>query len=313
MSSFVNLLALVPLALAATPIMMVPNQVMIFKENDFAMNTGRKGISITSDGNCLNFDNMPEYFVDQSISRTNVGSIYVPCPSEAKQDMMCSFYSDNSCNNELFTFTRPHANLVRRAVGDGIGRHVRSMKCAAVHSTADRQGHIFSSDHESTKSPSSCPNDSCSSDQNCQSTHPDYGMYCSSSFKTCQRTSVIGALCRDDRQCVNSHCQSGKCMAAAENLRCLRGSECPSGLRCRPIRVLNLLGGSNVERICMKDEDVRGTQCSAEKPCPAHMSCSLQHETNTYCEWDGTCGLDNMSCMSGSQCCSGVCNANLCQ
>ncbi|KAJ5834878.1 hypothetical protein N7447_000904 [Penicillium robsamsonii] len=306
MSSFVNLLALVPLALAATPIMMVPNQVMIFKENDFAMNAGRKGMSITSDGNCLNFDNMPEY-------RMNVGSIYVPCPSEVKQDIMCSFYSDNSCNNELFTFTRPHANLVRQDVGDGVGRHIRSMKCAAVHSPADRRGHIFSSDHASTKSPSSCPNDSCSSEQNCQSTHPDYGMYCSSSLKTCQITSVVGALCREDRQCVNSHCQSGKCMAAAENLRCLQGSECPSGLRCRPTRVLNLLGGSNVEMICMKDEDVRGTQCSAEKPCPAHMSCSLQHETNAYCEWDGTCGLNNMSCMSGSQCCSGVCNANLCQ
>ncbi|KAJ5384672.1 hypothetical protein N7517_002583 [Penicillium concentricum] len=255
MSSFLNLLALVPLALAVTPTMMVPNQVMIFKENDFAMNAGRTGMPITSDGNCMNFDNMSEY---------------------AKSS------SDYSCNNELFTFTRPHANLLRRAVGDGVGRHVRSMKCAMVHSPADRRGHIFSSNHASTKSPSSCPNDSCSGEQNCQSTHPDYGMYCSSSSKTCQQTSVVGALCREDGQCVNSHCQSGKCMAAAENLRCAQGSECPSSLRCRPTRVLNLLGGSNVEMICMKDEDVRGTQCSAEKPCPAHMSCSLQHETNVY-------------------------------
>ncbi|KAJ5436326.1 hypothetical protein N7445_007211 [Penicillium cf. griseofulvum] len=277
MSSFVNILALVPLALAATPIMMVPNQVMVFKENDFARNTGRKGIPVASDGNCMNFDNMPEY-------RTNVGSIYIPCSSEVKQDMMCSIYSDNSCNNELFTFTRPHANLLRRAVGDDVGRHVRSIRCATVHSPADRQGHIFSSDHASTKSPSSCPNDSCSNELSCQSTHPDYGMYCSSSSKTCQRTSVAGALCKEDAQCVTSHCQSGMCMAAAENSRCLLGSECPSGLQCRPTRVLNPFGTSGVEMICMKNEDVRGTQCSSEKPCPDHMSCSLQHETKAYCE-----------------------------
>ncbi|KAJ6138288.1 hypothetical protein N7471_004774 [Penicillium samsonianum] len=306
MSTFVNILALVPLALAASPIMMVINQAMIFKENDFAMNAGRKGMLVASDGNCMNFDNMSEY-------RMNVGSIYVPCPSELKQDMMCSMYSDNSCNNELFTFTRPHANLFRQAVGDGVGKHVRSMKCMTVHSPTDRQGHIFSSDHASTKSPSNCPNDSCSSGQNCQSTHPDYGMYCSSSSMTCQRTSVTGALCREDGQCVAGHCQSGMCMAAAENLRCMRGSECPSGLQCRPTRVLNSSGASSVEMVCMRDEDVRGMQCSAEKPCQAHMSCSLQHESNAYCEWDGTCGLNKMSCMSGTQCCSGVCRANLCQ
>ncbi|KAJ6152751.1 hypothetical protein N7497_007070 [Penicillium chrysogenum] len=250
MSSFVNILALVPLALAASPIMLVPNQSMIFKENDYAVNAGRKGIPIASDGNCMNFDNIPDY--------------------------------DNSCNNELFTFTRPHANLLRRAVGDGVGRHVRSVKCTTVNSPADRQGHIFSSDHVSTKSPSNCPNDSCSSELNCQSSHPDYGMYCSSGSMTCQRTSVAGALCREDGQCVAGHCQSGMCMAAAENLHCKRGSECPSGLRCRPNRVRNSSGASSVEMVCMKDEDVRGTQCSAEKPCKEHMSCSLQHETDTY-------------------------------
>ncbi|KAJ5236539.1 hypothetical protein N7489_006630 [Penicillium chrysogenum] len=255
MFSFVNILALVPLALAASPIMLVPNQSMIFKENDYAVNAGRKGIPIASDGNCMNFDNIPDY-------RMNVGSIYVPCSSEVKQDVMCSMYYDNSCNNELFTFTRPHANLLRRAVGDG--------------------GHIFSSDHVSTKSPSNCPNDSCSSELNCQSSHPDYGMYCSSGSMTCQRTSVAGALCREDGQCVAGHCQSGMCMAAAENLHCKRGSECPSGLRCRPNRVRNSSGASSVEMVCMKDEDVRGTQCSAEKPCKEHMSCSLQHETDTY-------------------------------
>ncbi|KAJ5507547.1 hypothetical protein N7527_009690 [Penicillium freii] len=306
MSSFVKFLALVPLALAASPVMMVPNQAMVFKENDFAMNTGRKGLLIASDGNCMNFDNMSEY-------RMNVGSVYVPCSSEVKQDMMCSMYSDNSCNNELFTFTRPHANLLRQGVGDGVGKHVRSMKCMTVHSPADRQGHIFSSDHASTKSPSSCPNDRCSSGMNCQSTHPDYGMYCSSSSMTCQRTSPTGALCREDGQCVGGHCQSGMCMAPAENLRCMRGSDCPSGLRCRPTRVLNSLGTSMVEMVCMKDDDVRGMQCSAETPCAEHMLCSLQHETDVYCEWDGTCALNNMSCMSGSQCCSGVCRTNLCQ
>ncbi|KAF4762361.1 hypothetical protein HAV15_005826 [Penicillium sp. str.  len=250
MSSFVKILALVPLALAASPVMMVPNLAMVFKENDFAMNAGRKGLLIASDGNCMNFDNMSEY--------------------------------DNSCNNELFTFTRPHANLLRQAVSDGVGKHVRSMKCMTVHSPADRQGHIFSSDHVSTKSPSSCPNDRCSNGMNCQSTHPDYGMYCSSSSMTCQRTSVTGALCRENGQCVGGHCQSGMCMAPAENLRCMRGSDCPSGLRCRPTRVLNLLGTSMAEMVCMKDEDVRGMQCSAEKPCAEHMSCSLQHETNAY-------------------------------
>ncbi|OQE10863.1 hypothetical protein PENVUL_c003G05368 [Penicillium vulpinum] len=272
MSSFVNILALLPLALAASPVMMMPNQAMVFKENDFAVNAGRKGMLVASDGNCMNFNSMPEY-------RMNVGSVYVPCPSEVKQDMMCSFYSDNSCNKELFTFTRPHANLFRHAVGDGVGKH----------------GHIFLSDHASTKSPSSCPNDICSTELNCQSTHPDYGMYCSSSSMTCQRTSVVGALCMEDAQCVASHCQSGMCMAAAENLRCQQGSECPSGLRCRPTRVLNSFGASSVEMICMKNEDVRGVECSSEKPCPGRMSCSLQHENNAYCEWDGTCGLNNMS------------------
>ncbi|KGO71771.1 hypothetical protein PITC_027840 [Penicillium italicum] len=86
MSNFVKILALVPLALAASPIMMIPNQPMIFKENDLAMNAGRKGMLMASDGKCMNFDNMTEY-------RMNVGSIYVPCPSEVKQDMMCSMYS----------------------------------------------------------------------------------------------------------------------------------------------------------------------------------------------------------------------------
>ncbi|KAJ5499915.1 hypothetical protein N7453_008966 [Penicillium expansum] len=281
MSSLVNILALVPLALAASPVMMVPNQAMLFKENDFAMNAGRKGMLIATDGNCMNFDNMSD--------RMNVGSIYVPCPSEVKQDMMCSMYSDNSCNNELFTFTRPHANLLRQAVGDGIGKHVRSMKCMTVRSPADRLGHIFSSDHVSTKSPSNCPSDSCSSGLNCQSTHPDYGMYCSSSSMTCQRTSVTGALCREDGQCVAGHCERGMCMAAAENLRCLGGYDCPTGMQCRPTRVLNSLGTSMVEMVCMKDEDVRGMQCSADRPCAEHMSCSLQHETNAYCEWNGTC------------------------
>ncbi|KAJ5795421.1 uncharacterized protein N7518_003961 [Penicillium psychrosexuale] len=169
MSSFVHILALVPLALAASMIRMVPNQAMIFKEHDFAMNAGRKGVLIASDGNCMNLDSISDY-----ISRMNVGSIYVPCPSEVKQDMMCSMYSDNSCNNELFTFTRPHANLFRPTVGDGVGRHVRSIKCATVYSPADRQGHVFSSDHASTKSPSNCPNDSCSNELDCQSNHPDY-------------------------------------------------------------------------------------------------------------------------------------------
>ncbi|CAI7598526.1 unnamed protein product [Penicillium glandicola] len=89
---------------------------------------------------------------------------------------------------------------------------------------------------------------------------------------TCQRTSVTGALCREDGQCVAGHCQSGMCMGASENLRCLQGSECPSGLRCRPTRLLNSAGASSgVEMVCMKNEDVRGLQCSAEKPCPELM------------------------------------------
>lgn len=33
---------------------------MVFKENDFAMNAGRKGLLIAPDGNCMNFDNMSE-------------------------------------------------------------------------------------------------------------------------------------------------------------------------------------------------------------------------------------------------------------
>jgi hypothetical protein len=33
---------------------------MIFKEDDFAMNAGRKGIPVASDGNCMNFDNIPD-------------------------------------------------------------------------------------------------------------------------------------------------------------------------------------------------------------------------------------------------------------
>lgn len=221
--------------------------------------------------------------------------------------------SDISCNNELFTFTRPHVNLFRQDVGDGIGKHVRSMKCMIVRSPTDRQGYIFSSDHASTKSPSSCPNDTCSTAQNCQSTHPGYGMYCSSSSMTCQRNSVISALCREDTQCNEGACQGGKSMAAAENLRCVMGSECPSGLQCRPTRVVDPLGASRVETVCMRSGDVRGKQCSPESPCAEHMMCSLQHENNAYCEWDGTCGLRNMNCISDSQCCSGSCRAQACQ
>ena len=89
-------------------------------------------------------------------------------------------------------------------------------------------------------------------------------------------------------------------MAVAENSRCLQGSECSSGLLCRPTRVLNGSGTSNVEMICMKKEDVRGIQCSAERPCQEHMLCSLRHETDTYCEWYGSRGLNTMSCESGS-------------
>lgn len=101
-------------------------------------------------------------------------------------------------------------------------------------------------------------------------------------------------------------------MTVAENSRFLQGSECPSGMQCRPTH-FHWSGASNVEMVCMKDEDARGIQCSAERPCQEHMPCVLRHETSTYCEWNGTCGLNTMSCESGSQCCSGFCKANLCQ
>ncbi|CAI7598536.1 unnamed protein product [Penicillium glandicola] len=60
MSNIVNILALVPLALAASSTILVPSQPMIFKEDDFAMNASRKGILIASDGNCMNLDILPE-------------------------------------------------------------------------------------------------------------------------------------------------------------------------------------------------------------------------------------------------------------
>ncbi|KAJ5581830.1 hypothetical protein N7535_000450 [Penicillium sp. DV-2018c] len=277
MSSLASFLALVPLALAATtPAVWQPQQPMIFKENDWAINIGRRGWPLVPNGSYQ----VPEY-------RNNIGSIYVPCTSDVRQDMICTLYSDNNCNTELFTFTRPHANLL---TNDGIGRHAGSMRCMNVTSPADRNSHIFSSDHPSTKSPSACPNDSCSTDRehNCQSTHPGYGMYCSTSTRSCQRTAAIGGLCREDTQCVASVCTGGRCMASVEGSPCARGSECASGLECRPHRAINSFGVSAVETVCMRGDDARGRQCSMQNPCAEHMMCSLQHGTNSYCEWDGT-------------------------
>lgn len=65
---------------------------------------------------------------------------------------MLILYSDNSCGNEMFTFTRPHANLFRQTKGDDVGRQVKSIKCMIARSPLDRKGHIFTSDRPSTKS-----------------------------------------------------------------------------------------------------------------------------------------------------------------
>ena len=122
----------------------------------------------------------------------------------------------------------------------------------------------------------------------------------------------LADIAKETVDVLGDNCSSGECMTVAENSRFLQGSGWPSGLQCRPTH-FHWSGASNVEMVCMKDEDARGIQCSAERPCQEHISCVLQHETNTYCERNGTCGLNTMSCESGSQCCSGFCKANLCQ
>jgi hypothetical protein len=212
----------------------------------------------------------------------------------------------------MFTFARPHGQLFRQTNGDDVGSHVQSIMCMMVDSPAVRMGHIFTSDRPSTMSPSSCPNDSCSSDMNCQAMHPNFNMFCDMNLMTCQRESLLGASCDPMNQmnrCREGTCVNGLCMAAAENMPCMNGVDCPSGLECRPYRTMDASGGSTVQKICLKMNDVRGMQC----PCAEHMKCSLQSEGNMYCEWDGTCGLTSATCMSDSQCCSGKCNSQACQ
>jgi hypothetical protein len=230
-------------------------------------------------------------------------------PSSGPYTELCS---DNSCGDEMFTFTRPHAHLFRQTAGDDVGSHVRSIKCMPVSSPVVRQGHIFTSNRPSTKSPSNCANDSCTSDMNCQAMNPNYNLYCSMDLMTCQHRSQIGGLCSGNSgnfRCQAGTCVGGVCMETGENLPCSQGVDCPSGFECRPYRSMDVLGVSTVQTVCMKTEDVRGTPC----PCAEHMSCSLRSGDNLYCEWDGTCALTTMKCQSDSQCCSGNCNAQACQ
>jgi hypothetical protein len=209
----------------------------------------------------------------------------------------------------MFTFTRPHAHLFNQTNGDDVGSHVQSINCMVVHSPTNRQGHIFTSDRPSTKSPSTCPNDRCSGDMNCQAMNPNYSLFCSMDLLTCQRQSLLGASCDGKTHCRGGVCIGGICMAMGENLPCSNGVDCPSGLECRPYRAMSVPGGSIAQKVCMKLDNVRGKLC----PCEDHMKCSLRSEGNSYCEWDGTCGLKFTKCMSDSQCCSGKCNTQECK
>lgn len=193
-----------------------------------------------------------------------------------------------------------------------VGSHMKSIRCRTVHTPLDRQGHIFTSDHPSTKSPSRCPNDNCSKDMDCQSLNPNYHMICSKDSMTCQPQSQLGGSCRFG-SCPDGICFQGSCVAMGENLPCFNRTECPAGHECRPFRVMGMLGTSLVDKVCMRTDDVRGKQCSSTVPCAEHMMCSLHSEGNMYCEWNGTCGLTDSKCVSNSQCCSGRCNASECQ
>ena len=95
----------------------------------------------------------------------------------------------------MFTFTRLHAHLFRQTKSDDVGSHIKSINCMTVNAHIDRQGHIFTSDRPSTRSPSNCPNDSCSGDMNCQAMNPNYSLFCSMGLMTCQRQSLLGASC----------------------------------------------------------------------------------------------------------------------
>ncbi|KAJ5330047.1 hypothetical protein N7452_010437 [Penicillium brevicompactum] len=307
MSSLFKLLAFLPLALAADPSVLNPGQAMIFKESDFAVRNGKRGIELSFDENCMSLDGVPD--------RMNVGSIYVPCSSDSSQDNMCIIYSDNSCGNEMFTFTRPHANLFRQTKGDDVGRQVKSIKCMIARSPLDRKGHIFTSDRPSTKSASSCSYDTCTSDEACRATHPNYNLSCSLESNTCQQQSPAAGACDSPGAGCgpDSVCRNGLCKSKGELSPCINNNSCAVGLECRPYRATGPSGGSIVEKICMKVDDVRGKQCSSNSPCAEHMMCSLQSEGNVYCEGDGTCGLKELSCQSHSQCCSGNCLSQKCQ
>ncbi|KAJ5748383.1 uncharacterized protein N7511_010079 [Penicillium nucicola] len=260
---------------------------MIFKEPDFAMHAGAVGMRVMADGKCKNFDIVPDY-------RMNIGSIYVPCPGESTQEMMCSMYTDPLCRDEMFTFTRPHMQLKKKSSQRDIGSNVRSMKCMAIESPQDRQGRIFNSDNASTMNPIRCPNDTCSSEMPCWSMQPAYGMYCSPSSKTCQRLAVTGEACNENVQChETASCVNGKCASVADHLRCPNGSECPSGMVCRPLRVMNVFGMTTVERVCMDNNDSRGAMCSAGMGCNNALQCSLQWQYDSYCEPSGRCAMKN--------------------
>ncbi|KAJ6081948.1 hypothetical protein N7499_006822 [Penicillium canescens] len=302
MSTFVNILALVPLALAASPMMTMSDQPMIFKEPDYAMHAGAMGMRVMADGKCVNFDTMPDY-------RMNVGSIYVPCPSESIHEMMCSMYSDHVCKDEMFTFTRPHMQLMKKSNERDVGSHVRSMKCMRIEAPADRHGHIFNSDNPSTMTAASCMNDICSTELPCWSMYPGYGMYCSPSSKTCQRQAMIGETCHEDVQCQETAaCINKKCAGVPNNFRCPTGSECPSGMTCRPHRMMNVFGMAMIERVCMYDNDSRSTMCSSGMGCTDNFQCSLQYQYDSYCEASGRCAMKHARCMSANQCCSGNCS-----
>lgn len=193
-----------------------------------------------------------------------------------------------------------------------VGSHMKSIKCMTVRTPLDRQGHIFTSDHPSTKSPSSCPGDYCSKEMDCQSMNPNYHMICSVDSLTCQPQYHLGGRCTQEA-CSGGVCFNGLCVNMGENLPCFNRTECTAGHECRPARVMGMLGTSAVDKVCMKMDDVRGKQCSSTVPCADHMMCSLQSEGNMYCEWNGTCGLSDSKCVSNSQCCSGKCNASKCQ